>query len=191
MSGSGARSGFLDGFGSVTRAAIPLALAFSANAGRIEAQDSTYVPATELPNGKQIVAVYFGAKFCHPCEAPTMKAAIRRMKPLVASQARKSGESFAAMAVAVDRKLEDGLEFIKPLGAFDEYVFGSDMASSAAQRFIWSDTLAGPMMPQVIVVERNVEMIPHTSIKFGPDHVLRVVAGDSIPIWVAAGAPIR
>jgi hypothetical protein len=191
MARSGDHQGFLHDVGGVTRAVMLLVLASSASAGRIEAQDTTYVPTTDMPNGKQIVAVYFGAKACGPCQTPTMKAAIRRMKPLVAGQARKSGASFAAMVVAVDRKLEDGLEFIKPLGAFDEYVFGSDMASSAAQRFIWSDTLASPVMPQVIVVERNVEMIPHTSIKFGPDRVLRVVAGDSVPIWVAAGAPIR
>lgn len=166
--------------------AVPLTVA-----GRLQAQDTTYTPAADFPNGRQVVAVYFGANWCGPCRRPAMKTAIERMKPLIAAQAKQSGAAFSAMVVALDRDLKSGLEFVAPLGAFDEYVFGSDLASSAAQRFIWGDSLAFKGVPQVIVFERTVEARPRKPITFGPDHVLRRVSGDSIPIWVQSGAPIH
>lgn len=34
------------------------------------------------PDGRQVVVMYFGAKWCKPCELPAMKNAIARMNPL-------------------------------------------------------------------------------------------------------------
>lgn len=159
--------------------------------GRLGAQDTAYVPATAFENGRQIVAIYFGANWCHPYRTPEMKAAIRAMKPLVAAQAKQSGAAFSAMVVVLDRDLKSGLEFVAPLGAFDEYSFGSDLESAAAQRFIWGDSLAFKGVPQVIVFERTIQIQRNKPINFGNDHVLRRVSGDSIATWVGAGAPIR
>lgn len=169
-------------------AAVFLLLACAA---RVGAQDTSYVPSKEYPNGKQLVAVYFGANWCAPCRKPAMKAAVQQMKPLLAAQAKQSGAEFAAIAVVLDRDLKSGLEFVAPLGAFDEYVFGSDLTSTAAQRFIWDSSEPLPMVPQVLVFERTVHVERNKPMVFSPDHVLRRVAGDSIPIWVKSGAPIR
>lgn len=112
------------------------------------------------------------------------------MKPLVAAQAKRSGAAFAAVAVALDRDLNKGLAFVRPNGAFDEYVIGSDMTGIAAERFIWGDSLAARAVPQVIVFERTVEAVPRKPITFGAARVLRRVGGDSIPLWARAGAPV-
>ncbi len=165
-----------------------LVIAIAASLG---AQDTTYVPAARLESGHQIVAVYFGAHWCHPCQTPEMKRAIKEMKPLIAAQAKRSNADFSAMVVALDFDLKDGLDFVTPLGPFDEYSFGSDLESVAAQRFIWGDSLTFKGVPQVIVFERDIQMSRNRPIVFGPDHVLQRVAGDSIPIWVKAGAPIH
>lgn len=178
-------------------AALLPAVLLTAGAGRAVAQaapgnaaDTAYTPTQDFPNGRQVVAVYFGASWCAPCRRPETKDAIRRMKPLVAAQAKQLGAAFAAMAVALDRDLDKGLEFVRPNGAFDEYVFGSDLVSTAAERFIWADSLAAKAVPQVIVFERTVNAVPRTPITFGPARVLARVGGDSIPLWVRAGAPI-
>jgi len=160
-------------------------------ASTLHAQDTTYVPASDFASGRQVIAVYIGAKWCTPCMQPPMKEAIRRMKPLVRDQALKSGASFSAVLVALDRGLESALTFAKPLGAFDEYAFGNDMASLAAERFIWGEVDPQPMVPQVIVGERTIEVQRGRPIVFGPFHVTRRVNGDSIPVWVARGAPVR
>lgn len=168
----------------------PVRAASAQDATPVPAQDTAYAPAKDLPNGRQLVAVYFGANWCTPCRQPAMKAAVARMKPLLAAQARQSGAAFSAMVVALDRDLASGLKFVEPLGAFDEYVFGSDFVSTAAERFIWGDSLAAKAVPQVIVFERTVGAQPRRPITFGPARVLRRVGGDSIPLWVRAGAPI-
>jgi thiol-disulfide isomerase/thioredoxin len=153
--------------------------------------DTVYVPGQTFPNGREIVAVYFGANWCGPCRSPATKAAILRMKPLLATQAKAAGADFAAMVVALDRSFADGAAFIKDLGAFDEYSIGGDLASTAAQAYIWSDSLAIPAVPQVIVFERDVSVQRGRPMTFGPRHVLARVAGDSIPGWVRIGAPLH
>jgi hypothetical protein len=157
----------------------------------LHGQDTTYVPATDFASGRQVIAVYIGAKWCTPCMQPPMKDAIRRMKPLVRDQALKSGASFSAVLVALDRELASALIFAEPLGAFDEYAFGNDMAGLAAERFIWGEADPQPMVPQVIVGERTIEVQRGRPIIFGSFRVTRRVSGDSIPIWVASGAPLR
>lgn len=53
----------------------------AAPASTATTSDTGYVPAQDFPNGRQIEAVYFGANWCSPCRAPSMKAAVRAMKP--------------------------------------------------------------------------------------------------------------
>lgn len=78
------------------------ALPFVACTATINAQSAAYVPSTDLPNGKQIVAVYFGAQSFGPCHHPDVKEAVASMKLLVGAQARVAGAMFAAIGVAND-----------------------------------------------------------------------------------------
>ncbi|MFO0271413.1 MAG: TlpA family protein disulfide reductase [Gemmatimonadota bacterium] len=156
----------------------------------VSAQDTTYVPTKEYPNGRQVVVLYFGAKWCKPCGLPAMKDAILRMKPLAAKQAKDSSAAFSATVVAFDRNLPDALTFVAPLGAFDEYIVGNDITNLAAERFLWGDPLADKALPTLIVIERTVTTSRQTGIVFGPHRVLRRVSGDSIVPWVNAGARV-
>lgn len=167
-----------------------LLAATSVCAGTVRAQDTTYVPASDFPSGRQIMAIYFGAKWCEPCMRPTTKDAIRRMKPILRAEAERRGATFTAIVVALDRRLDDGLAFTKDLGAFDEYAFGGDLAGLPSERFIWGDADPLPAVPQIVIGERTVTVERGKSMRFGPWRRIRRIGGDSIPSWVAAGAPI-
>lgn len=169
---------------------IALMLLLVAGGGRLQAQDTTYAPSRALVDGKQIVAVYFGGSWCSPCRRPEMKSAIRRMKPLVAAQAKAQGASFSAMVVVFDSTLKSGLDFIEPLGAFDEYSIGPDFVSLPAQYYMWGVLPPEPAVPQVLVFERTVHAQPPKPVTFGALHVLKRIGGDSIPVWVRDGAKI-
>lgn len=177
----------------VATSAVVLLAGAAAPARAQATADTAYVPAEAFPNGREIVAVYFGASWCGPCRKPEMKAAVRRMKVLISNKARQSGESFSAMAVVLDRDFRKGLDFVAPLGQFDEYSFGSDLVSTAAQRYVWGDSASkkNVAVPFVLVFERTIDVHPPHPIVFGADHVLKRIYGDSIPTWVSAGAPIR
>lgn len=173
----------------MTRFAV-LCVLFLGAVPPLAGQDTTYAPTKDYPNGRQVVALYFGAKWCKPCGDPAVKSAIVRMKSLVSAQAKDSNAVFSAVIVAFDRSLSDALTFIETNGAFDEYVIGNDITSLAAERFIWGDSLASKGVPQVIVIERTVHTDRKAGITFGPHKVLRRISGDEIVPWVRSGAAI-
>lgn len=143
----------------------------------------------DLPKGKELVAVYVGAKSCGPCHLPATKAAIAQMKTLLSAYAAKHGYAFSAVGVSTDWSTADGVAFLNDNGPFDQLVVGGNWTNLAAEHYIWRDDSAEPAMPQVIVLERTVT--PGERIAFSSPRVLRRVSGAAeIPKWVNAGAPI-
>jgi hypothetical protein len=152
-------------------------------------QSPAYAPATELPNGKEILVVYFGAQDCGPCHLPEVKDAVRKMKGLVQAQATKAGASTEIIAVANDWDHAQALDFLKDVQPFDQVVIGGNWANLATERFMWRDSTSKPAMPQVMVFERTVK--PGRRITFTEPVLLRrLVGAKEIPDWVSAGAPI-
>lgn len=168
---------------------LAFALAAStALTGTVRAQ-ATYVPATDLPNGKEIVAVYVGAKTCGPCQTPEVKAAVQQMKHLLAAQAKQRGAAFSVVGVSTDWGVKEGAEFLEPNGPFDQIVVGGNWTNLGVERFVWRDSTTQPVLPQVLVFERTVK--PGGRITFSDLRLLRQVRdGKGIPAWVAEGAPI-
>src|SRR5262245_1104475 len=79
---------------------IRILLALAIGADSLAGQQ--YTPANKLPNGREIVAVYFGANSCGPCHSPAVKDAVRKMKDLLSAEAQKSGAAFSVVGVAND-----------------------------------------------------------------------------------------
>lgn len=165
-------------------------LVFVACTATINAQSAAYVPSTDLPNGKQIVAVYFGAQSCGPCHNPDVKEAVASMKLLVGAQARVAGAMFAAIGVANDWDSRVAAEFVATNGRFDQVVLGGNFTNLAIEQFVWRDPKGVPSMPQIVIVERTVKT-GDRRIEFSDARILRRVLGsDSIPLWAKQGAPI-
>jgi hypothetical protein len=166
-----------------------LLLACSLTGGPLMAQEREYVPVYDLPKGREIVALYIGSTTCGPCLSPEVKAAVRKMKVLVADQAKAQGASFAAVGVANDWKVADGTTFLEPLGTFDQVVVGGSWTNLAIERYVWRDPQGVPAMPQILVIERTITTGPR--IEFSEPKLLRrVTGGKEIPAWVENGAPI-
>jgi hypothetical protein len=154
------------------------------------AAQETYTPTTDLPTKPQLLALYVGASWCGPCLTPEMKVAVHRMKPLLARRATETGRVFAAIGVALDWTISDGLTFLQPLEEYDEVVVGANWTNLVAVRYIWADSTATPGLPQVILLERTVEP-GKSGIAVGPERVVkRIVGADAIERWVAQGAPL-
>ena len=153
------------------------------------AQQAAYTPATVMPNGKEVVAVYIGAQSCGPCHAPAVKDAVRQMKKLVAAQAHQSGAAFSVMGVANDWDLTVAATFLSDIGPFDQLVLGGNWTNIAIEHFVWRQPDGNAAMPQILVLERTVTAGQRVS--FSEPRVLRrLVGADEIPAWVANGAPI-
>jgi hypothetical protein len=155
-----------------SRTALAL-VAFALVSPKLRAQTAD----RDLPNGKELVAVYVGASTCGPCLLPEVKAAIVKMKGVMADWAREHGYAFSAVGVATDWSTEKGVAFLSDVGPFDQLV-------------VWSDSTAIPAMPQVVLLERTVTA--GNRIGFTPARVIRRVSGlVDIPGWVSVGAPVE
>jgi hypothetical protein len=165
------------------------AAVLTVGAASLDAQQAAYVPSNKLPNGKEIVAIYFGAQSCGPCHLPAVKEAVRQMKGLVAAQARKSNAAFSVVGVANDWDQAVATNFLSDVGPFDQVAIGGNWTNVAIERFVWADSTGNPAMPQILVIERTVKA--GTRITISEPRVLRrLVGGDQIPEWVGKGAPI-
>ena len=152
-------------------------------------QERDYTPTYEMPKGREIVAIYIGSTTCGPCLSPEVKAAVKKMKVLVANQAKAQGASFAAVVAANDWEVPKAISFVEPLGAFDQLILGGNWTNLAIERYVWRDPEGVPAMPQILVVERTVTT--GSRVSFSEPKVLRrVMGGKEIPAWVELGAPI-
>jgi len=152
-------------------------------------QERDYVPTYTSPKGREIVAIYIGSSSCGPCLLPEVKAAVRKMKVLVADQAKAQGALFSAVVAANDWEVAKATSFVEPLGEFDQLVLGGNWTNLAIERYVWRDPEGVPAMPQILVVERTVT--PGGRLSFSEPKVLRrVMGGKEIPAWVEKGALI-
>ncbi|MBW3573034.1 MAG: hypothetical protein KY467_18210 [Gemmatimonadetes bacterium] len=148
-----------------------------------------YVPQYELRNGTEVVLVLLGASFCGAQHKPGFAQAVEDAKQQVRRQAVAGGAQFRAVAVSLDWDPKEAMEFLAGFGAFDEISVGSNWLNEGAQRYIWRDHQSDPVVPQIVVIERQVETAP--AIKTQGERVLQRVQGsDQIIAWVRAGARI-
>ena len=167
-----------------------LATAASLSAQNVPESDTTYVPHYQLPNGRQIVVVYVGMTRCGHSRDPEVINAVRRMKPLLARQADSLAVPLSVMGVALDWKVQDGIDYLRSLGEFDEIATGSNWGNLAAISYIWHQPSGRSVVPQVLIYQRTVTP-QQSTIAFGPEQELaRFVGTDEIINWVARGAPM-
>lgn len=173
----------------MTRCGAFLAFCVLVVSRSVGAQATDYVPSQRLSEGRELVAVYIGSTDCGPCQLPPVKSAVRTMKSLLAAQAKQHGMAMTVIGVAEDWDLKRGAAFLEPLGPFDQVVIGGNWTNVAVEQFVLRDSLALMAMPQVVVLERTVQLGERVTVS--EPHVLkRISGGVDIPAWVAAGAPV-
>ena len=150
---------------------------------------AAYVPRYTLPAGRQVLVVYVGMTGCGASRDPELKAAVRRMKPLVAGQAAARGAALSVSGVALDWEPDSGVAYLRGLGAWDEMTVGNNWVNLGAERHVWGAGGA-PSIPQVLVYERAVTP-GERGIAFTAERRLARFTGvPEITRWVAAGAPL-
>ncbi|RME20760.1 MAG: hypothetical protein D6800_12840 [Candidatus Zixiibacteriota bacterium] len=154
------------------------------------AQEASYVPRHENPQGDELVVVYISASNCESCLRDDFKTALETMKRLLAEQASNAGLGFVAQGVALDWDVDAGYQFLKAFGAFDEIVVGRNWFNIAANEYIWESGDTIPLIPQVLVFLRETSLAPER-VSFGPRRIIGRYLGDTtIVAWVQRGAPV-
>ncbi len=162
-----------------------------ANASR-DASDTHYVPRPRLPEGSQVVMLYFGKARCAWSNRPEMPETIEAIKVGLSRRAYANGWSFTAIGVALDWSPRLGLKHLAKFGEFDELATGNSWVNSLAQKYFWGE-MAGPAStPEVVVVTRDVARLGKGGIEAGyaasEERLLaRKVGVFELRKWVADG----
>lgn len=149
-----------------------------------------YRPSYELRSGNEVVLVFLGASFCGAHRRPGFPQLVEDAKEHVQRQALASGRQFRTHAVSLDWKTDAALDFLKGFGEFDEMSLGGNWVSDGAVRYVWRDMPGEPAVPQIILLERRID-VAKTTTEVKNERVLKRVLGtDQIEKWVRAGAPL-
>lgn len=148
-----------------------------------------YVPDYEFRKGREIVLVLVGAQFCGAHRKPGFAQAVEDAKLRVQDQAKARGAQFRVVAVSLDWDTDEALAFLDGFGAFDEVTVGSNWLNEGARRYIWNDHPGPPVVPQLLVIERSLEIEPEVQVS--GERVLKRISGtDLVMEWVKAGASL-
>jgi hypothetical protein len=153
------------------------------------AQAAAYTPSYDARTGREVVMVFIGASFCGAHLQPGFPEAIEQAKLGLRRQAQSRGSGFRAVGVSLDWEPDSALVFLRRFGRWDEVSVGGNWVSEAALRYIWSDLPGPASVPQLLVIERQLENGETAVSVQGERLVRRLLGTDQIAAWVKSGAP--
>ena len=140
---------------------------------------------------RQLVALYFGATGCGPCQSGRLKAALGALKARLASVANTVGGSLCLVGVALDDDIEAGIAFLRNTASFDEIVVGGNMkTNTAAARYLVEGPPGYLGIPQVVIHERVLRLHSRRIEVLTDREIARYMGADTIAAWVEAGATV-
>jgi hypothetical protein len=177
-----------------SRAAAPARpkapVATAARAAAPAALVKKYTPAYASRTGKELMMVLVGASFCGAQRKPGFPQQVEDAKLGLQRQAAASGRQFSALAVSLDWETDDALAFLEHFGEWDQMSVGHNWLNEGAIRYVWRDMPADPTLPQILVVERDVEKGEQGIAVSGDRLVKRLQGTAEIEAWVRAGAAL-
>jgi hypothetical protein len=149
-----------------------------------------------FPSGRYLTAFVFVASDCGFSSHPTTMAALRELPALLRERSADYA-NVSVIGVSLDRDVGAGVRFLRelePAGAgFDEISTGRSWLNEQVARFVWREGKAHPGLPQVVLIEREVDARRYPQhIEIHPDSVaLNVLGRDDILAWIGDGAPLN
>jgi hypothetical protein len=146
--------------------------------------DSPRTPAVPK-TGTQVLAIFAGAATCGASHYPELPGALATIRRVLTSKARADNDTFVSVGIAVDQDPWKGAEFLREFGPFDEILSGHGWLNTGALAFIVRDMPAQRAIPQLILVERDVQ-VEELSISTVHDRLVgRKIGADQIVEYAA------
>ena len=123
-----------------------------------------------LPNGQETVLLLVGASWCPACQNDSLARSIASLQSHFTAIAKENGTAFGSIGAALDWSLPKGIEWLTGTGKFDEVMVGRSWVNSAAVRYVWQDASAEPVVPQLLILRRDV-VADSQRITVGPEVV--------------------
>lgn len=151
-------------------------------------------PATrlQLTSGaarRERLIVVIASSSCAAARAPGFSDTVRAVLRAAANAARDSGFVTVTLGVATDPTPRVGLRFLESLGPFDEIALGRSWLNSSAIRLMWRDHGGPPTVPQIVFLDRAVD-VDSSTIRIGADSMVgRLVDMDAMRRYLTVARP--
>jgi hypothetical protein len=108
--------------------------------------------------GTEFLVVALLSSDCGASKYPGLKDAVARIHQVLRTDAKRDGKSFVSVGVALDHEPWQGIEFLKNFGAFDEVLAGGSWLNTGAIAYLVRDLPGRRAVPQLVFIERDVEL---------------------------------
>lgn len=156
-----------------------------------ESTQTKYLPQTRLSSAHEVVMVLITASTCAASQDPGLAADIEKAKLTLRQHTSAKRVQFRAQGVALDWDVAAGYDFLRRFGQFDQVSVGANWLNDGGIKYIWRDFPGDPVMPQIVLVSRDVTADAN-GVSVGAETVVeRLVGIDAIRDWVRAGAAVH
>jgi hypothetical protein len=133
---------------------------------------------------RELVAILLATSTCAGSQQPDFVSLVKRTKVVLARQAAAKRVRMVTVAAVMDDSIATGMAFINRLGGFDEVAVGGNWLNHLALSLVWRDRPGPPVIPQWIILERNVDTAER-SITVSSDTIMeRIVSVESMRDWL-------
>jgi len=158
-------------------------------AGLVAVVSGSTKPAATRVTAHEFIVVYVGVEGVDH----VMKGLADTVRLAASRRLVGPGQQLVLRGVSLDPEVGTGMRDLAMVGAFDEVSLGGNWTNSAVVHYLGGDFgKAYPTtgVPQVIVLERDVDN-QITTLHVGPEHeIARYVGTKDIWDWAKSGAPL-
>lgn len=141
--------------------------------------------------GPELLAILVTSSTCSAASDEAFHETFERAIHKLRSYASVHEKHLATLGVAVDWDIDQGLQALRKLGRFDEIAAGRKWLNSTALRLIAPTVGGTPVIPQFIVVSRQVVQDSGQVGTTADSVILRLIGPDAIVAWEREGALLR
>jgi hypothetical protein len=133
-------------------------------------------PPAPLVSGRDVIAVLVVASGCAPSRSADLPIWFSEFRAQLDNWGAKRGVRVAYAGVSLDSTADMGLDFLKRFGALDEVSAGRGWVNSGALMYLVRDQRGDLATPQVIILEREVD-VDGSNLLVHEDHLIRRYVG--------------
>lgn len=130
-------------------------------------ESASNVDAGEPDSGIQEAAVFIGASWCRGAASPELRDSLPILMTTLRAEAYARSHRFTSIGVSLDGSPETGIDWLTKYGQFDELDVGGGWGNYAVLSLIWGDSSSAPILPQLIILTREIATESPTKIKLG------------------------
>lgn len=148
----------------------------SRSADAVDTTGETVLP--RVRTGTELVAVYITSSRCPASRDTALTHSLRAIRRELGRRAMAEGKRLVWMGVALDKTPEEGIDFLREYGPFDEILAGGSWLNLGSLEFLIRGDAGELTTPQLVLVERDI-VAGQTTLSVSPDRLVMRRVGAS------------